>query len=146
MLAALEVPIAGVYELDSARHVWLATRRVAVATLPPGSAAPPGATALRARLFTGTERELGNAQLIKKLLDGTRAAFQVYAGDDLEGTAQRLAPSSGPIRPRWRRCSARRAEPCSHPASGSRLPTSSSRAGTRRQLEIELVTPQPGPS
>ena len=37
VLAAVEVPIAGVFELDSARRVWLATRRVVVATLPPGA-------------------------------------------------------------------------------------------------------------
>ncbi len=54
--------------------------------------------------------------------------------------------SSGPIRPSWRRCSARHAEPCSHQASDSRLPTSSSRPVRSAQLEIELVTPQPGPS
>jgi hypothetical protein len=144
VLAALEVPIAGVYELDSARHVWLATRRVAVATLPPGSA-PPGATALRARLFTGTERELGNAQLIKKLLDGTRAGFQVYAGDDLEDTAQRLAAELRADR-------AEMATLLGSPrgavlAPGERFAAAAVivAAGTQAQLEIELVTPQAGP-
>ncbi len=146
VLAALEVPIAGVYELDSARHVWLAARRVAVATLPPGSAALPGATALRARLFTGTERELGNAQLVKKLLDGTRAAFQVYAGDDLEGTAQRLGAE-------LRADQAEMATLLSSPrgallAPGERFAAADVivAAGTQAQLEIELVTPQAGPS
>jgi hypothetical protein len=146
VLAALEVPIAGVYELDSARQVWLATRRVAVATLPPGSAGPPGATALRARLSTGTERELGNAQLIKKLLDGIRAAFQVYAGDDLEGTAQRLAAE---LRADQAELAAFLASP--HGAllaPGERFVAADVIvvAGTRAQLEIELVTLQAGPS
>jgi hypothetical protein len=146
VLAALQVPIAGVFELDSARHVWLATRRVAVATLPPGSPARPGATALRARLSTGTDRELGNAQLIKKLLDGIRAAFQVYAGDDLDGTARRLAAE-------LRGDQAEIATLLSSPRGavlgpGERFAAADVIvvAGTHALLEIELVTPQAGPS
>jgi hypothetical protein len=145
VLAALEVPIAGVYELDSARQVWLATRRVVVATLPAG-AAPPGATALRARLSTGTDREHGSAQLIKKLLDGTRAAFQVYVGDDLESTAQRLAVElrSGQAELETLLGSPRGAVL----APGERFVAADVIvvAGTRAQLEIELVTPRAGPS
>ena len=105
----------------------------------------PGTTALRARLFTGTERELGNAQLIKKLLDGTRAAFQVYAGDDLEGTAQRLGCE-------LRADQAELATLLSSPrgallAPGERFAAADVivAAGTQAQLEIELVTPQARP-
>ena len=146
VLAALEVPIAGVYELDSARHVWLATRRVALATPVAASAAPRGSTALRARLSTGTDRELGNVQLIKKLLDGIRAAFQLYAGDDVEGTAQRLAAE-------LRADQAEIATLLGSPrgavlAPGERFAAADVIvvAGTRALLEVELVTPQAGPS
>jgi hypothetical protein len=118
---------------------------VAVATLPPAGAAP-GAIALRARLSTGSDRELGNAQLVKKLLDGIRAAFQVYAGDDLDGTAQRLAAE-------LRGDQAELATLLSSPRGavlgrGQRFAAADVLidAGTQAQLEIELVTPQPGPS
>ena len=94
----------------------------------------------------GPERELGNAQLVKKLLDGTRAAFQVYAGDDLEGTAQRLAAE-------LRADQAELATLLSSPrgallAPGERFAAADVivAAGTQAQLEIELVTPQAGPS
>jgi hypothetical protein len=91
VLAAVQVPIAGVFELDSARLVWLAARRVVVATLPARGAAAPGGLELRARLVTESDRERGSTELIKKLLDGIRAAFQVYAGPDLEDASRRLA-------------------------------------------------------
>lgn len=91
VLAALQVPITGVFELDTTALVWVAVRRLAVATLPAGSAAPPGGVELRARLVTESDRVLGSTELIKKLLDGIRASFQPYAGADAEDAAQRLA-------------------------------------------------------
>jgi hypothetical protein len=146
VLAALRVPIAGVYELDSARQVWLATRRVAVATLPAPDTAAPAAIALRARLSTGSDRELGNAQLVKKLLDGIRAAFQVYAGDDPDGTAQRLAAELRGDQAELAMLlgSPRGAvlEPGRRFAAADVLID----AGAPAQLEIELVSPQAGPS
>ena len=90
-LAAVQVPLKGVYELDTARLVWLAVRRAAVATLPPASAAVPGGIELRARLVAETDREPVTTELLERLLDGIRASFQVYAGDDVEDTARRLA-------------------------------------------------------
>lgn len=90
-LAAVQVPLKGVYELDTARLVWLAVRRAAVATLPPASAGVPGGIELRARLVAETDREPVTTELLERLLDGIRASFQVYAGDDVEDTARRLA-------------------------------------------------------
>jgi hypothetical protein len=90
VLATLQVPLKGVFELDTARLVWLAVRRVGVGALPAG-AAPPGGVELRARLVAESEREPVTTELIERLLDGIRASFQVYAADDLEGTARRLA-------------------------------------------------------
>jgi hypothetical protein len=90
VLATLQVPLKGVFELDTARLVWLAVRRVAVAALPAG-AAPLGGVELRARLVAESEREPVTTELIERLLDGIRASLQVYAADDLEGTARRLA-------------------------------------------------------
>ena len=90
-LAAVQVPLKGVYELDTARLVWLAVRRAAVATLPPASAGLPGGIELRARLVAETDREPVTTELLERLLDGIRASFQVYAGDDVEDTARRLA-------------------------------------------------------
>ena len=90
VLATLQVPLKGVFELDTARLVWLAVRRVAVAALPAG-AAPRGGVELRARLVAESEREPVTTELIERLLDGIRASLQVYAADDLEGTARRLA-------------------------------------------------------
>jgi hypothetical protein len=91
VLATLQVPLKGIFELDTARLVWLAVRRVAVGTLPAGGAAPPGGIELRARLVAESEREPVTTELIERLLDGIRASFQVYAGTDLEDTARRLA-------------------------------------------------------
>ncbi|MDP9259690.1 MAG: hypothetical protein M3Q31_24495 [Actinomycetota bacterium] len=91
MLAALQVPLKGVFELDTARLVWLAVRRVVVGALPAGSARPPGGIELRARLVAESEREPVTTELIERLLDGIRASLQVYAGADLEATARRLA-------------------------------------------------------
>jgi hypothetical protein len=88
--ASLQVPIAGVFELDSARLVWLAVRRVAVGTLPVVDPAPPGGLALHVRLATGSDRERGSTELIKRLLDGVRASFQVYAGENPAEAARRL--------------------------------------------------------
>ena len=90
VLATLQVPLEGVYELDTARLVWLAVRRVAVAALAAGTASP-GRIELRARLVAESEREPVTTELIERLIDGIRASFQVYAADDLEGTARRLA-------------------------------------------------------
>ncbi len=128
VLAALEVPIAGVYELDSARHVWLATRRVVVATLPPGQRRPSGQRSPCVRVSPrDSDRELGNVQLIKRLLDGIRAAFQVYAGDDLEGTAQRLAAELRADQAEMTTLLSSPRGAVLAPATGSRQPTSSSR-------------------
>jgi hypothetical protein len=91
VLAAVQVPLKGVYELDSARLVWLAVRRVVVATLPAGGAAAPGGIELRARLVAESDREHVTTELIERLLDGIRASFQVYAGEDIDATARRLA-------------------------------------------------------
>jgi hypothetical protein len=90
-LAAVQVPLRGVYDLDTARMVWLAVRRVAVATLPPASAAVTGGIALHARLVAETDREVVTTELLERLIDGIRASFLLYAGDDPEGTARRLA-------------------------------------------------------
>jgi hypothetical protein len=91
LLAAVQVPIAGVYELDSASSVWLAARRAVVATLPPGGTGATGGIALRIRLSTGSEREHGSIELIKKLLDGIGDSFYAYTGANLEETARELA-------------------------------------------------------
>jgi hypothetical protein len=146
VLAALQVPIAGVYELDSARHVWLAVRRVVVATLPPGTAAATGTTVLRARLATGSDREHGSGPLLKKLLDGMRASFQSYAGDDVDDTARRLAAE-------LRADQAEMVALLSSPqgallGAGDRFGAAEVivAAGERPQLEIELRSAQPGPS
>jgi hypothetical protein len=90
-LAAVDVPIAGVYELDSASSAWLAARRAVVATLPADGTVPPGGIELRIRLSTGSDREHGSIELIKKLLDGIGDAFYAYAGADLDETARGLA-------------------------------------------------------
>jgi hypothetical protein len=90
-LAKLEVPLKGVYELDTARLVWLAVRRIAVATLPPAGAAVAGGIELRARLVAESDREPVTTELLERLLDGIRASFQADAGDDLEATSRRLA-------------------------------------------------------
>ena len=51
----------------------------------------PGGIELRARLVAETDREPVTTELLERLLDGIRASFQVYAGDDVEDTARRLA-------------------------------------------------------
>jgi hypothetical protein len=138
VLAAVQVPIAGVFELDSARLVWLAARRVAVATLPVAGGAPSAGVALRARLVTESERERGSTELIKKLLDGIRAAFQVYAGADLEDAARRLAAElrSDPAEMSALLSSARGAVL----GAGERFAVAevTVAAGSRPRLEIEL--------
>jgi hypothetical protein len=91
VLAAVQVPLTGIFELDSARLVWLAVRRAVVATLPAGDSASSGGVELRAHLVTESGRELGSTELIERLLAGIRASFLRYAGDDLEDTARRLA-------------------------------------------------------
>jgi hypothetical protein len=88
-LATVNVPLKGVYELDTARLVWLAVRRVAVAALPAATPAP-GGIALRARLVAESEREPITTELLERLFDGIRASFRVYDGD-VEDTARRLA-------------------------------------------------------
>jgi hypothetical protein len=95
LLAAVQVPIAGVYELDSAASVWLAARRAVVAARPPAGTAPPGGIELRVRLATGSERERGSIELIKKLLDGIAQAFSIHAGENLEERARALAAELG---------------------------------------------------
>jgi hypothetical protein len=90
-LAVVQVPIAGVHDLDSASSAWLAARRAVVATLPPDGIAPPGGIELRILLSTGSEREHGSIELIKKLLDGIGDAFYAYGGADLEEAARGLA-------------------------------------------------------
>jgi hypothetical protein len=91
VLASVEVPLRGVYDLDTARMVWLAVRRVVVATLPAGGASAPRGIELRARLVAESDREPLTTELIERLLDGIRASFQVFAGDDLDATSRRLA-------------------------------------------------------
>jgi hypothetical protein len=147
VVAAAQVPIAGVFELDSARRVWLLTRRVVVATLPAGTVMEPPGVALHARLLTGSEREHGNVPLIRKLLDGVRAAFQVDGGvDDIDGAALQLARDLAEGQdemhallssPRGALLGARATW---HAADIAVVPGASS------QLEIELRAAQPGPS
>jgi hypothetical protein len=90
-LAAVQVPIAGAYELESASRAWLVARRAVVAALPADGTVPAGGIELRIRLATGSEREHGSIELIKKLLDGIGDAFYAYAGPDLDETARALA-------------------------------------------------------
>jgi hypothetical protein len=146
VLAAVEVPIAGVFELDTARRVWLATRRVVVATLPPGTVAPRRGVALRAGLATGSDREHGNVPLITRLLAGILASFRIYAGDDLDDAALRLAAELGgdPAEMTMLLSSPRGAVLGSHDRFGEAEVTVA--PGTRPQLEIQLRAIQPGPS
>ena len=146
VLAAVEVPIAGVFELDSARRVWLATRRVVVATLPPGSVAPAHGVALRAGVATGSDREHGNVPLITRLLAGIVASFRAYAGDDLDDAARRLAAELGgdPAEMTMLLSSPRGVVLGSRDRFGAAEITIA--PGTRPQLEIELTALQPGPS
>jgi hypothetical protein len=143
VLAAVEVPIAGVFELDSARRVWLATRRVVVATLPPGTVAPHHGVALRAGLSTGSDREHGNVPLISRLLAGILASFRTYAGDDLDEAARRLAAELGGDQAEMTMLlsSPRGAVLGSHDHLGAAEVTVM--PGTRPQLEITLTS---GPS
>jgi hypothetical protein len=83
------VPLKGVYELDTARLVWLAVRRVAVATLPASASASSGIE-LRASLVAESEREPITTELLERLFDGIVAAFRVYEGD-AEDASRRLA-------------------------------------------------------
>jgi hypothetical protein len=79
----------GVYELDTPRLVWIAVRRVAVATLPP-AVGVSGGIGLSARLVAESEREPITTELLERLFDGIRASFQVYEGD-VEDASRRLA-------------------------------------------------------
>ena len=80
VLAAVQVPIAGVFELDSASTRlarWLVapwSRRFprTAPLLQAGSSCASGSS-------TGSEREHGSIELIKKLLDGIGDAFYAYA-------------------------------------------------------------------
>jgi hypothetical protein len=90
-LAIVRIPLQGVYELDTERLVWLAVRRAAVATLPAGGAVPPGGLELTAHLVAETEREPVTTELLERLIEGIRRAFQAHEGDDLEDAARRLA-------------------------------------------------------
>jgi hypothetical protein len=87
-LATVQVPLKGVFELDTARLVWLAVRRVAVATLP--AASPASGIELRVRLVAESEREPITTELLERLFDGIRASFQVYNGD-VDDASHRLA-------------------------------------------------------
>jgi hypothetical protein len=88
-LATVQVPLKGVYELDTPRLVWVAVRRVAVATLPAATAVSGGVD-LHARLVAESEREPITTELLERLFDGIRASFQVYDGD-VEDASRRLA-------------------------------------------------------
>jgi hypothetical protein len=90
-LAVVRVPLRGVYELDTERLVWLAVRRAAVATLPAAGAVPPRGIELAARLVAETEREPVTTELLERLVEGIRRAFQAHEGDDLEDAARHLA-------------------------------------------------------
>lgn len=88
-LATVRVPLKGIFELDTARLVWLAVRRVAVAALPAASPVS-GGVELRARLVAESEREPITTELLERLFDGIAAAFRVYEGD-VEDASRRLA-------------------------------------------------------
>ena len=76
------------------------TRRAVVATLPPDGIAPPGGIELRILLSTGSEREHGSIELIKKLLDGIGDAFYAYArcGSRRDRARARSRAQAGPGR------------------------------------------------
>lgn len=144
---AVRVPIEGVFELDSARRVWLVTRRVVVATLPAGAGVEAGGIALRARLVTGSEREHGNVPLIRKLLDGIRAAFQIGGGtEDVARAARQLAHELGESEEELRMLLG---SPRGALLGGGATWGAADIAivsSTPPQLEIELRPRQPGPS
>jgi len=147
VVAAAQVPIAGVFELESARRVWLLTRRVVVATLPAGTVvASPGVT-LHARLLTGSEREHGNVPLIRKLLDGIRAAFQVDGGvDDVDGAARQLARDLGEDQDEMSALLSSPRGAVLGARAGWRAVDIAIAPGASPQLELELRAAQPGPS
>jgi hypothetical protein len=94
-LAAVRVPVIDGLEVETARHVWLAARTVVAAELPAGVEAPPGGIDLRIRFTVESTRRRGTIDLVKKLLDGVCAAFQSYAGANLDEVARRLALELG---------------------------------------------------
>jgi hypothetical protein len=95
VLAAFTVPVDDGQELESARAVWLAARRAAVASLPEGELLAAAGIDLRVRVVTGTGRMRGSIERIKKLLDGVCASLHVYAGANLDEVARRLALELG---------------------------------------------------
>jgi hypothetical protein len=146
-LAAVRVPIAGLFELDSARRVWLVTRRVVVATLPAGAPVEPGGIALRVRLVTGSEREHGNVPLIRKLLDGIRASFQIDGGvEDVAGAARQLAHELGESEDELRMLLSSPRGALLAGGAGWGAADITIASGAPPQLDIELHSTQPGPS
>jgi hypothetical protein len=95
MLARVLVPVADGREIDNAREVWLAARRAVVAGLPVAAEAPPGGIDLRVRVVVGADPRRGSADLVKKLLDGVIASFQVYNGANVEEVVRRLSLELG---------------------------------------------------
>jgi hypothetical protein len=94
-LAVVGVPLADGGALETARSVWLVTRRAVVAALPEGPPVPPGGIDLTVRLSTGPGRLRGSVDLIKKLLDGVCASLHSYAGANLGEVSERLALELG---------------------------------------------------
>lgn len=94
VLITMRVPVTDSHELETAKSVWLAARRVAVGVAPGASLAPP-AIDLRIRVSTGSARSRGSIELVKKLLDGACAALHVYAGPNLEEVTRRLGNELG---------------------------------------------------
>jgi len=94
ILAALRIPLKGIYELDTERLVWLVVRRAVVAALPAAGAAPPGGIELSARLVAETQREPVTTELLERLIEGIRLSFRAHAGKALEEASRRLARAS----------------------------------------------------
>jgi hypothetical protein len=94
-VAVVVVPLADGSALESARSVWLATRRAVVAALPAGPPMAPGGVDLSVRLSTGPGRLRGSVDLIKRLLDGVCASLHSYAGANSGEVAERLALELG---------------------------------------------------
>jgi hypothetical protein len=95
LLAAVRVPVIDGLEVETARHVWLAARTVIAADLPAGVASDRGGVDLRIRFTVESPRRRGNIELVKKLLDGVCAAFQLYGGANLDEVARRLVLELG---------------------------------------------------
>ena len=94
-LAAVRVAVTDGLELETARHVWLATRPAVVAEMPAATEVPTRGIDLRIRVVPESARRRGSPELVKKLLDGVCAAFHVYDGEHLDEVARRLALELG---------------------------------------------------